>query len=670
FDSCVFSLGVRDSLHDIFTWLNQRGVIVDIPADVYPVYLMIAKQVGLKFNLYPTLPTYDTNAFRSETVLITAPLVPSGRDLHAEDITALLAWLGQSRRRLLIIDRVYDYNNDAVVQPLIDSGQAIVCFSLSKTFLTPLTMGMAIVPPQMESVLQKPLPPDVNQAKVLLTKYKDFPDKQQAIFQYRWNRLQAAVGCMPPETGYLAVMPVNHQELLQRNVLAIPGEVFGSGNDVSILTCLHETNAHGDIETVDRYHVTVLSNFSKGYDKYSRSYSKAGIPESTFPNRFYLLDDDLEIGFSKVRKLLSKTPLGDHPIVLRTKVKNCELYPNRRNGLGAYLNRNWIEVDAVLDENLAEIEVEDAYAASLALNVLLPWSKIKPRSVSILPIANACQAKCDFCFSHSSVSDDQQQGELVLAKLEKVCARGAAEGAKRLVITGGGEPTLLSHRKLLEVIRIGKQYFQTLVLITNGYKMGHASDADRCQWLHDYQEAGLAVLSVSRHSHDRNAEIMHLDTKSELIAQTWRQGSFSMELRWVCVLQQQGVRDDATLVDYLNWAAETGVRQICFKELYVAATRESEYFESKYNIWSRDNQVHMAIVLNFLIQHQAQKVAELPWGSPIYVLNWKNRKLQIAVYTEPSVFWERTQGLCRSWNLMADGTCYANLETKDSQILI
>jgi hypothetical protein len=134
------------------------------------------------------------------------------------------------------------------------------------------------------------------------------------------------------------------------------------------------------------------------------------------------------------------------------------------------------------------------------------------------------------------------------------------------------------------------------------------------------------------------------------------------------VLQKNGVCDERTLTEYLDWAAATGAGEICFKELYVAATRESIYYDTKYNTWCRENQVSMKLVSNFLRERQAMKVGELPWGSPIYRLRWKGILLQVAVYTEPSVYWERTAGICRSWNLMADGTCLASLETADSRI--
>ena len=348
-------------------------------------------------------------------------------------------------------------------------------------------------------------------------------------------------------TGYLTFVPMNHRRLLQDNILAIPGDVYGTSDDRSILTCLHESNADSDTTEVERHHVTVLSNFSRGFDKYSRAYCKDKIPESTFPNQFYLLGENLDVGLEKARKLLDKTCAGDKVIVLRTKVRNYELHPNSRTGVGSYVDRNWIEVDAVFDENLEELQVEDAYAGSLALNDLLSWSKVKPRSLSVLPIAQACQASCDFCFSHSSLSEDQEQGGTFLSKLDDYCTRSIAEGAERLVITGGGEPTLMAHEKLLEIMRIGKKHFRRIVMITNGYKLGNASEVDRRRYLNDYQDAGLTVLSISRHSHDRNSEIMSLDTRSEAVAETWRESDLSLQLRWVCVLQRRGVHDEATL---------------------------------------------------------------------------------------------------------------------------
>src|SRR5690554_68703 len=43
------------------------------------------------------------------------------------------------------------------------------------------------------------------------------------------------------------------------------------------------------MSTETLWHVIVLSNFARGYDKYARRYSKEAIPESTFPDHFLLM---------------------------------------------------------------------------------------------------------------------------------------------------------------------------------------------------------------------------------------------------------------------------------------------------------------------------------------------------------------------------------------------
>lgn len=672
------STGVRDALFSLFSGpLKDRTL--SLPADVYPVYQMMAQKAGSRFETYPTLPTFDLgSALGTDTVLLTAPLVPLGRDLTEPEITALIEWLAGSANRLLVIDRVYDYANTARLQPLIDTNQVIICYSLSKTHLAPLVSGFTIAPGRF--VLPSRDGPEVDRAKVLLTRYRHFPQRQHSIFRSRWNRLTSVIRSLDlawqaPETGYLAVVRAPHAELLRRGVLAVPGAVYGTSDDLAVVTCLHETHAEAETELVDRYHVLALSNFARGYNKYSRIYSKVGVPESAYPDRFFLLPaDQLDIGFSKVRKLLQKTTAGDRPVVLHTRVERHELRPNTRTGRGEFIAQNHVRVRCLLDENLTEIRLEDAFAESLRLNGnLLPWAELRPRSLSVLPVASSCQAKCDFCFSHSSISEDQVQGRLAPTRLDEVCVESRARGAERLVITGGGEPTLLAHHKLLEVIRTGAKHFDKIVMITNGHKLGHADPTERLHTLRDYRESGLTVLAVSRHSPDRNSELMHLETHSERIGHTWREApeAFAgLTLRWVCVLQKGGVCNEQTLRDYLSWVTETGGTEICFKELYVAALGESVYRDRGQNAWSAEHQVPLSLVTEFLHANGANKLGELPWGSPFYQLRWRGRELTVAAYTEPSVYWERKHGVCRSWNLMADGTCYANLETAESLISI
>ncbi|MFY0540871.1 hypothetical protein [Nannocystis pusilla] len=59
-----------------------------------------------------------------------------------------------------------------------------------------------------------------------------------------------------------------------------------------------------------------------------------------------------------------------------------------------------------------------------------------------------------------------------------------------------------------------------------------------------------------------------------------------------------------------------------------------------------------------------------PWGAPIYAGTIAGNRVRVAAYTEPSLFWERTHGLARSWNVMADHTCLVSLEDRASAITL
>ena len=148
-----------------------------------------------------------------------------------------------------------------------------------------------------------------------------------------------------------------------------------------------------------------------------------------------------------------------------------------------------------------------------------------------------------------------------------------------------------------------------------------------------------------------------------------------LNLRLICVLQQGGIDSREALADYLSWAAANGVRELCFKELYVSTTLASRYHAAPENGWSHAHQVPLAWLMQTLRGWGFVQTGELPWGAPVYSGTWATAdgatlQLRIAAYTEPSVFWERSHGLARSWNLMADGTCLASLEDPTSAIAL
>jgi hypothetical protein len=222
-------------------------------------------------------------------------------------------------------------------------------------------------------------------------------------------------------------------------------------------------------------------------------------------------------------------------------------------------------------------------------------------------------------------------------------------------------------------MRHGAQALGKAVLITNGHHLTKLDGAARRAALRDYYEAGLGVLAVSRHHYDDdvNARLMNLQTPAAEIAATWREQRDAwpgLRLRFTCVLQRGGVDTPEEIERYVAWCAAIGVEEICFKELYVSTSIESVYHTHAANAWSRAHQAPLSLVLDFAAAHEFREVARLPWGAPVFRGAWHGKRMQIAAYTEPSLFWERTQAIARSWNLMADGRCLASLEDRASEI--
>ena len=94
------------------------------------------------------------------------------------------------------------------------------------------------------------------------------------------------------------------------------------------------------------YHVVVLSNFAAAFDKYSQIYDKSAIPESTFPNQFFVLRrNEIHVGISKAKRLIQKLALeGNRLLLLRVHVDASELKPNIRTGLGQYVEKSGVLV--------------------------------------------------------------------------------------------------------------------------------------------------------------------------------------------------------------------------------------------------------------------------------------------------------------------------------------
>ena len=425
------------------------------------------------------------------------------------------------------------------------------------------------------------------------------------------------------------------------------------------------------------FYLTTLSNWMIGYDRYSRGYSKTNIKKSTYPNEFYVLkEDEIYIGLEKAKRLLAKTSIHNDAIIRIETFLNPEtVAKNVKSGKGWVIQQNFIPVIGCaifLNDLWFDVTVEDLTARAFLLNsqALKNYSDLVPRTLSILPIALACQARCWFCFSETSISKEKEKFRMDTKNLAKVCIQAKKAGAERFVITGGGEPGLLKFDNLTSVIKTAKRHFYKTILITNGMFISKENKTVATQKIQELIDSGLSVLCISKHSEnpETNKQIMGADTNTDFVLETILTENLNIKKRLICVLQKMGVHDSNSIAAYLSYATKYGVEQVCFKELYVASTLESLYSKSKENKYSETQQVSLSVVMEFLNEQGFQETSKLPWGSPVFKGFWNGKRIEIAAYTEPSVGWERLNGIARSWNLMADGRCYASLEDLNSLI--
>jgi cyclic pyranopterin phosphate synthase len=262
----------------------------------------------------------------------------------------------------------------------------------------------------------------------------------------------------------------------------------------------------------------------------------------------------------------------------------------------------------------------------------------------VLPVAQACNLDCPFCFSKSSISALQREarnGDRM--DLERYYAYARERGATRLVITGGGEP-LLRPQRTLGAIQKGRRWFDEIACFTNGTYLTRAL----AQQLRD---AGLSYLCYSRHHHD-DGMCRQLMGRSAPLLQDFLAAADGLRIRATCVMAR-GFIDDVAAVDrYLAVLGVHGVREFTFKHTYVAYSH-SVHRGSREDSWARQ---HRIAVDPF--KGRGELLGALPWGPEIRRVG----EASVCFYHEPDPDWEKENRLCRSSNLLSDGSVYASLE--------
>lgn len=254
----VLGVGVRDLLRALFESLASNERTFWLPRDVYPIYWKLAKEQRL--DSYTTIPDLDLS-FLARTgpydcVLLPSPLSPKGRRLSASESNTLAEWLNDSANRQVILDRVYDYSIPICKdrhRELVAHERCCSIFSTSKAWLLPQAAGVAIVSAPLRADVQKhATPPNQFQQAIALERLlseADLPTRLQRRFDQQWLKLQPQIQRIeaewkPPETGYFSIVATPSSQLWdEHRVVGVPASVFGSAENVSIITCLFDIKA-------------------------------------------------------------------------------------------------------------------------------------------------------------------------------------------------------------------------------------------------------------------------------------------------------------------------------------------------------------------------------------------------------------------------------------------
>jgi cyclic pyranopterin phosphate synthase len=272
------------------------------------------------------------------------------------------------------------------------------------------------------------------------------------------------------------------------------------------------------------------------------------------------------------------------------------------------------------------------------------WAECRFLTCSVLPVRAACNLRCPFCFSRSSVSALRHEpAGWDRLDVEDYYRFARDRGATRLVVTGGGEP-LLRPDVVVRLVALGRRHFGEVACFTNGTHL----TARLARRLHD---AGLSYVCWSRHAAGDDANRALMGAGAPRLAD-FVDVAGPLKVRATCVMTRGGVADAAAVWDYVEALRPHRVREFTFKHTYVAY--EGSLFRgSAQDAWAREHRVE-----GDPFGVEGEEVARLPWGPSVRRI----RGVQVCYYHEPTPDWELHNRLCRSSNLLSDGSVYASLE--------
>ena len=179
-------------------------------------------------------------------------------------------------------------------------------------------------------------------------------------------------------------------------------------------------------------------------------------------------------------------------------------------------------------------------------------------------LSSKCNANCAFCinrvnFTRKDVTDDFYINNFY----QSVKAVRFLDPSIQIV---GGEPTLLPDRLYALTDTISKFNLRKPVLGTNGFGLCNENLIKRIT-------PAFQHINISRHHYDDEMRNQVMEFKNPLdnekLSLLVRNKEFGHKIRLNCCLLSGYIDDFGKVVNYLNWAIEMGIRNVCFSTLSV-----------------------------------------------------------------------------------------------------
>lgn len=246
---------------------------------------------------------------------------------------------------------------------------------------------------------------------------------------------------------------------------------------------------------------------------------------------------------------------------------------------------------------------------------------MKISTLSIMIGSSACNLRCKYCISRTTYNIKERgklfvPSKILIDKAARVFAAG--EGFTAL-ITGKGEPILVSCQKLVKLIKTLYQYTPVVELQTNGSLLTDKN-------VKDFALAGLSTMAISCASNDDrfNYQVMangfgkpwNLSEKCKLVIKN------NLVLRLAVVTTKGGVYDIQTFLNFVKWlkslAPENYPLQLTIRRMGMPAQHRLKTVQGrKVANFIKSNQINTNLIWNYLKKH-GEKIITFPWGSEVF----------------------------------------------------